>query len=784
MAVSTPSSPGAISSPGSLDAADSQDRRELVATRMEHELEGQAPALLTRAAINVVARKEASAETLGDVLHARALRYYAEGLRQYLAIRLGNDAARDVLEQIRDQVSQLAPGALVQAPGPRARLYRLAHECVSGPVDPALPAWRVPDDARLASALGRLRGSLPSRDLSLLELRHARELRPIEVAFVLDESVDEILVGLQKATSRAHGILASVGGGDPLPLRKVLIAAFALEPDGGIELSDAMTPLGVEPLPLGRVIGGRYAIQARVGTGAFGDVYRAEDTEVPGHVVALKLLHEPSYSGESRQNALRELRHIASVFHPSVVQFKDHGWFEDRLWFVMPWYDGETLASRLERVPLTRHEAHRLFVPLAQALAAVHKAGLRHQDVKPDNIFLAELPGFSAIHPVLIDLGVSATDAEMLVAGTPTYFSPEVAAQYAIEATERPRVTAKADVFSLALSLRNALDPDLRADIPAGAVEAFIEDRAGFQPTPDELPRGRDLGYLQGHFARWLARDPAERPSAERFASELSILVAPEAQRKRRRRLLRWLVPTTIALGTTFGGISAALHARAVEEELVAREAQERAERTAADLAASREENAQTRNAFDRVSATASELRDALAETEATLSARTEERDHARARAAALGSERDSLSAERDALTRARDAALAAQESTAGELAGVESALGEAERTLEALRAEKSSLEEELARGADESRALRARLTTERAARESTQGRLDAVEAELASTAATAASLRAELRAAQTRSDRLQSLLEDAERAIGALQRPAPPPSPTSTDEP
>jgi len=212
-------------------------------------------------------------------------------------------------------------------------------------------------------------------------------------------------------------------------------------------------------------------------------VYRAKDTEVPGHVVALKLLHQAAHSKTAKQSALRELRLIASVFHPSIVQFKDHGWFEERLWFVMPWYDGETLESRLQREPLSRAEALKIFQPLARALAAMHVAGVRHQDVKPENIFLARIPGFSEdeVTPVLLDLGVAATEAEMVVAGTPTYFAPEVAAQFAsVEC--KPPVTPKADVFALALALRNALEPETQEDVAAGAVDTFIEHRA--QETP------------------------------------------------------------------------------------------------------------------------------------------------------------------------------------------------------------------------------------------------------------------------------------------------------------
>src|SRR5690606_21289428 len=140
-----------------------------------------------------------------------------------------------------------------------------------------------------------------------------------------------------------------------------------------------------------------------------------------------------------------------------------------------------------DRQPLSRTEARQIFEPLARALAAMHASGLRHQDVKPENIFLANIKrhgeGVSDILPVLLDLGVAAKDAEMVVAGTPTYFAPEVAAQFARDPSGR-EITHKADVFALSLALRNALEPESEEDVPGGAVEFFIEQRAREVPGP------------------------------------------------------------------------------------------------------------------------------------------------------------------------------------------------------------------------------------------------------------------------------------------------------------
>ncbi len=367
---------------------------------------------------------------------------------------------------------------------------------------------------------------------------------------------------------------------DPGGLRHTLLEAFALETRPTVRTIDLDEVLA--PLCAGTVIGGRYELEARVGSGAFADVYRAKDTEVPGHVVALKLLHQASLSDEARASALRELHLIASVFHPSIVQLKDHGWHESRLWFVMPWYEGETLEARIARGPLSRPEARRIFEHLARALSAMHAVGIRHQDVKPDNILLARVAGFGEadaeedVLPVLLDLGVAAKEAEMVVAGTPTYFAPEVAAQFATSRGRSP-VTVKADVFSLALSLRNALEPSSQEDVAAGAVEAFIVRRATEPPRRFE---SGELRFLDPWLERWMSLEPEERPTAEELSVQLAVLTRPEERRARRIAVMRWALPLALTLVVVFASALYGLNQRAQRQKLEA----ERARLTAASL--------------------------------------------------------------------------------------------------------------------------------------------------------------------------------------------------------
>jgi hypothetical protein len=537
-------------------------------------------------------------DSVGDVLRARVFQPYVEALRQYLVLRIIDaDQGPPLVLQVKEAVDGSTAGELFEPPGFRARLFRLARGLVeqrwaedeTGLAGDArsLP-WRQPQpgvDAEYLAALHKLRLGLPPGDAELLELRHTRELNNGEIAYVLGSTAEDIEVQLELATAQARKLIGGRWADPASSIDTLLLEAFALEP-GTWDLP-RVSKGEWEGLTPGTIVGERYEIEGQTATGGMGNVYRANDTQVPNHVVALKLLHHTSLTEEARAAALRELHLIASVFHPSVVQFKDHGWHEGRLWFVMPWYEGETLQSRIERQPLTRAEAQPIFEQLALALASIHSAGIRHQDIKPENIFLTNLRGVGQnrrILPILLDLGVAAKEAELLLAGTPNYFAPEVAAQYARVSEPHP-VSASADVFSLCLSLRNALEPTSAEDVAGGAVEHFIEHRALLAPR---APVTDDLRYLRGQFDRWLSIDPGQRPTAEGLAAELSVLTAPERRRQKWVRLARWLAPLLLALVAVFSSIAYGLNRRAEARRVEATQA-----RIEANLARTKVDNLQ-----------------------------------------------------------------------------------------------------------------------------------------------------------------------------------------------
>jgi len=749
-------------------------------------------------------------ETIVDLLQGRAFELYGEGLYQYLAISLGDLArARDAFDGIRQAVAGASRGALTRPPGMRARLYRLARKAAvdagaAGRKDAAAPdrvPWRRPRASGARSYLGAVdrlrRGALDPAATELLELRYARELELEEVAFVLDRPAAELAGTVDDAEARARSLFRET----PELLGDGLVEAFALDaptpsiPAPGTGNASVHVP-GPRPvpsaadvpgtpgssddgeprpsLPSGTVIGGRYAVSERVGAGAFGEVYRAHDTEVAGHVVALKLLHQVALTDEARAHGLRELRLIASVFHPSIVQFKDFGWHERRLWFVMPWYEGETLEDRIARAPLTRREARRIFEPLARALATMHEAGVRHQDVKPDNIFLARIRGFGGqegdgILPVLLDLGVAATEAEMLLAGTPTYFAPEVAHLYAF-LPDPPPIGPKADVFSLALSLRNALEPETQDDVPAGALEAFVRRRATRGPA---LPRSRDLRYLRPLWRRWLSVDPAARPSAEELAEALAVLTEPEERRERRRRVLRWLVPLLVGLGIAFGAGAYALDARAKLKEREAREMANRAELF-------EERYREVRERFRAKAFTEDELLRELAGSEARGDALARDLADTQRSLRQSRDRRESLTAELfDANKRigeVRRELRAVEESlteTEGALAETRTDLEERRRELAVAQATLTERDQALAAAESSLAETRGTLAEVEQQRQDLDARRRSLEADLAEARSQVAAFESRIDALAADKARLEARIEKLEAA------PSPAPSPT-----
>jgi eukaryotic-like serine/threonine-protein kinase len=176
---------------------------------------------------------------------------------------------------------------------------------------------------------------------------------------------------------------------------------------------------------------GPYEVVRELGRGGMATVYLAHD---PGHNrhVALKLLHPHVREAVGPERFLREIRLAAPLRHPHILPLIDSGRVpapaggQARLYYVMPYVEGESLRARLRRGELPVMGAVHILREVAGALAYAHGEEVVHRDIKPDNVLLA------GRHAMVADFGIAkAATAEGttpgIVMGTPGYMAPEQA---------------------------------------------------------------------------------------------------------------------------------------------------------------------------------------------------------------------------------------------------------------------------------------------------------------------------------------------------------------------
>src|SRR5512146_3594002 len=135
---------------------------------------------------------------------------------------------------------------------------------------------------------------------------------------------------------------------------------------------------------------GPYEIEAAIGAGGMGEVYRARDNRL-GRIVAVKVLPEGEYAGdEVRRRFEREARVLSSLSHPHICAIYDVGEEQGVRFIVMEYLEGETLAKRLERGPLALSQVLRCGLEIAEAMEKAHRARIIHRDLKPGNIMLTK----------------------------------------------------------------------------------------------------------------------------------------------------------------------------------------------------------------------------------------------------------------------------------------------------------------------------------------------------------------------------------------------------------
>jgi serine/threonine protein kinase len=281
---------------------------------------------------------------------------------------------------------------------------------------------------------------------------------------------------------------------------------------------------------------GPYEIQAAIGSGGMGEVYKAKDTRL-NRIVAIKVLPEElADQPELKQRFEREAQVIASLNHRHICILYDVGHHEQIDYLVMEYLDGETLAARLRKGPLPAAEALEYAVQTADALDKAHRGGVVHRDVKTSNIMLTkagvklldfglaklrqpQAPGSLSAAPTL-PTNVPEPTAKGTILGTLQYMSPEQ--------LDGQEADARSDIFAFGAVLfemitgRKAFEGKSQASLIAAIVHVDPPPASALQPG---LPAALDRTIK-----KCLAKDPDERwQSAKDLLDELHWIAGEHA---------------------------------------------------------------------------------------------------------------------------------------------------------------------------------------------------------------------------------------------------------------
>jgi serine/threonine-protein kinase len=277
---------------------------------------------------------------------------------------------------------------------------------------------------------------------------------------------------------------------------------------------------------VGRVLDDKYRLDARLGEGGMGAVYRATHLLIERSVAVKVLSHKLVTDEAARERFRREARAAGRLQHSNAVAVTDFGETRDGLvYIVMELLEGRSLRDVLAReAPLDPARAVSVMMQVAAATAAAHEAGVIHRDLKPGNIFVVQRPHAPHIVKVL-DFGIAKLAADAtgggphdtltgvgVMIGTPRYMSPEQC--------DGAPLTPASDVYSMGVILYEMLTG--QTPFTGATPLSLALKHASEQPRP---PRELVAGVppaLEGVVLHALAKKPDERPAdAGAFRREL-----------------------------------------------------------------------------------------------------------------------------------------------------------------------------------------------------------------------------------------------------------------------
>jgi eukaryotic-like serine/threonine-protein kinase len=282
---------------------------------------------------------------------------------------------------------------------------------------------------------------------------------------------------------------------------------------------------------IGQVVAGRYRIIALIGQGGMGSVYRAVHVSLQEPVV-VKFVHAILASDPHvRERFRREAKALVRLRHPGIVTIHDFGEDQNEPYIALELLEGRTLADIIVgNPPPSLLDIFTIFDQILDVLASAHAAGVIHRDMKPDNVMVL-YANDGSLRVKVLDFGIAHIEEEEMgdtkltttgtVVGTPSFMSPEQCR--GIE------VVPESDVYGVAVMLFLAITRNL--PFAGGtAAETFAQHLYVNPPTlasrgaPADLPPG-----LETLVARGLAKNAAERPSAQEFREALQAIATGES---------------------------------------------------------------------------------------------------------------------------------------------------------------------------------------------------------------------------------------------------------------
>jgi serine/threonine protein kinase len=337
---------------------------------------------------------------------------------------------------------------------------------------------------------------------------------------------------LGKTRSQRSAYVANACGHDPDFERKINSLLKADESVGGF-LESPVFEFGLQIIGadnasreeelIGKTVGHRYLVEAKLGSGGIGRVYLAHDLELHPKRVVIKVLSEAMLKEAYVVKKFnQEIEALARMDHPNVVDVLDSGKLPDgKPYIVMQYVPGVTLRSQITSEGMNLERAATILKQIGVALDHAHKRGIFHRDLKPENIMLQTLDDGTDFVKV-VDFGiakvkdsvVAPSTVDNVPLGTVMYMSPE-------QLRAEPNITAASDIFCLAVTAHEMVT-GRRPFNPASSPELLELQRRGVLVKPSAL-RPNLSAAAEAEILRSLSFEPAKRSrTAGEFAGRLA----------------------------------------------------------------------------------------------------------------------------------------------------------------------------------------------------------------------------------------------------------------------